>query len=78
MTYLFFVCAIVSVIQPILCIIQAPPTWVTSNYFKAGSNSIINGTSTTGSSTTPTPTATLTFPSAFPSVPNLAYGMSHY
>mgnify|MGYP000992947022 CR=1 FL=1 len=56
--------------------ITVAPTWVTSNYVKASSYLIINGTIKVGS--TQTPTATMTFSSAFSSVPHIAYGICHY
>lgn len=54
--------------------IQVPPTWVTSPLVKAAQFNVIN--TLTGSSATPT--ATMTFTSAFSMVPNLAYGIINY
>lgn len=60
-------------------VIQVAPTWVTSSYLQANSKKVINGDATgttTGNSSTPT--ATVPFTAAFPSVPNLGYGISNY
>jgi hypothetical protein len=54
--------------------VQVAPTWITSTYVKASSNSIIS--TLTGNSSTPS--ATLTFSSAFSAAPNLAYGILNY
>ena len=50
------------------------PVWVTSNYFRAGNEAVIN--SLTGSSVTPM--YTFTFSSALPGIPNLGYGIKNY
>ena len=78
MAHLLQFYAFLTLIHCCYSIIQAAPTWQTSNYIQAASNSVINGTSTTGETTTPVPSATLTFPTAFTSEPNLAYGISYY
>ena len=78
MAHLLLFSTLLTLLQFGICIIQVAPTWQTSSYIQAGSNSIINGTSTTGASASPTPTATLTFANAFASVPNLAYGIPYY
>ena len=55
------------------------PTWVTSSYVQANSQKVINGdlcNCTTGN--TQTPTATMTFVTAFTLIPNLGYGISNY
>ena len=59
--------------------ITVAPTWVTSSYVQANSRRVINGdlcSCTTGSSSTPT--ATMTFVTAFSAIPHLAYGISNY
>lgn len=58
---------------------QVAPTWTTSNYLQAGSKLIINGYACncrTGNSSTPT--ASVTFATAFAQAPNLGYGTSSY
>ena len=50
------------------------PTWLTSPYFRAGNNKVINRN--TGNNTTPT--YTFTFSSSLTGVPNLAYGVKSY
>ena len=50
------------------------PVWVTSDYFRAGNEAVIN--SLTGSSVTPM--YTFTFSSALPGIPNLGYGIKNY
>ncbi len=50
------------------------PTWLTSNFFRAGNEAVIN--SLTGNSSTPR--YTFTFTSAMGGVPNLAYGIKQY
>ena len=50
------------------------PTWVTSNYMRAGSQDVI--ATLTGSSNDPT--FIFTFSSPLPGVPNLAYGIKRY
>ena len=55
------------------------PTWITSNFVQADSRRVIDGDACackTGNSSTPT--ATMPFATAFPSIPNLGYGMSNY
>jgi hypothetical protein len=54
--------------------ITVAPTWVTSSFVKAASYTIITTRTGTGS----TPTATMPFSSAFPSPPNLGYGIIDY
>ena len=51
-----------------------PPTWLTSSYVQADTNTII--TTLTGSNSTPT--ATLNFVTAFSSLPNIGYGIIGY
>ncbi len=56
-----------------------PPTWVTSSYVQANSQRVIDGdicNCKTGNSQTPT--ATMTFVTAFGAIPNLGYGISNY
>ena len=48
------------------------PTWVTSSFVKAGQGNLINYVLTGKSAS---PTATMTFSSAFSAVPNLGYGI---
>jgi hypothetical protein len=58
---------------------QVAPTWTTSNYLQAGSKLIINGNACnckTGNSSTPT--ASVTFATAFAEAPHLGYGTSSY
>ena len=50
------------------------PTWLSSPYFRAGNNKVIN--KNTGNSSTPT--YTFTFSSALTGIPNLAYGVKNY
>ena len=52
----------------------APPTWLTSPFFRANNEAVIS--SYTGSDQTPT--YTFTFSSALPGVPNIAYGIRGY
>lgn len=69
-TYLLF--------QESTAIIVAP-TWVTSPYAQAGSRFLINANATgvkIGNASTPT--ATITFATAFLATPNLAYGVDNY
>ena len=54
--------------------LQVAPTWLTSSFISATQNDVLN--TLTGS--TSTPTATLTYPNAFSSTPNLAYGIINY
>ena len=54
--------------------LQVPPTWLTSPFVQAAQNDVLS--TLTGSSSTPT--ATLTFPNAFISTPNLAFGIINY
>lgn len=54
--------------------VGVPPTWLTSSYIQSNSKSII--TTLTGNSMTPT--ATLTFATAFSSIPNIGYGIAGY
>jgi hypothetical protein len=59
--------------------VSVAPTWVTSPYVQANSQRIINGdicSCTTGNSSTPT--ATMTFVTAFTVIPNIGYGISNY
>lgn len=55
--------------------IQVVPTWITSSYVQADSAKLINGIKT-GNSTTPT--MTMTFVTAFGTIPNLGYGIIRY
>ena len=55
--------------------LQIPPIWIPSPYIRADQNNLINYKKTGNSSK---PTATLTFPTPFTSVPNLAYGIMGY
>lgn len=50
------------------------PTWITSNYMRAGNQDVI--ATLTGSAIDPI--HTFTFSSALPGVPNLAYGIKRY
>lgn len=55
------------------------PIWLTNSYVIADSKKVINGdlcSCTTGNSSTPT--ATMTFTTAFSTAPNLGYGVSSY
>ena len=59
--------------------VSVDPTWVTSSYFQANSQKIIdpsNCSCTTGNSSTPT--ATMNFATAFTLIPHLGYGISNY
>ena len=59
--------------------ITVVPTWVTSPYVQANSQRVIDGdicNCKTGNSSTPT--ATMTFVTAFTLIPNLGYGISNY
>lgn len=58
---------------------QVAPTWITSSYVQAASQRILNGDACgckTGNASTPT--ATMTFASAFSAVPNLGFGITNY
>lgn len=58
---------------------QVAPTWITSPYIQAASKKIIDGdlcTCKTGN--TSTPTATMTFTTAFSAPPNLGFGVTNY
>jgi hypothetical protein len=55
--------------------VSVSPTWVTSSYVQAGSSSLINNVRIGNEST---PSATLTFGTAFTSAPNLCYGIINY
>jgi hypothetical protein len=50
------------------------PTWITSNYFRAGNEAVIK----TLTGNTSTPNWTFTFSSALNGYPNLAYGIKNY
>jgi hypothetical protein len=79
--YIFKFVLITVLIEPITSVVVVAPTWITSPYVQADSKRIINGdlcSCTTGSTTTPVPTGTLLFTTAFPSIPNLGYGISNY
>lgn len=52
----------------------APPTWLTSDYVRAGNKNVIS--TLTGNSVTPT--FTFTFSSPLPGVPYLGYGIKAY
>lgn len=54
--------------------LSVEPTWLTSPYFRAGSQKIIS--SATGNSSKPA--FVFTFSSALSGVPNLAYGVKNY
>jgi hypothetical protein len=54
--------------------VSAPPTWLTSPYFRAGNEKVIK--TLTGNAVDPI--YTFTFSSALPGVPNLAYGIKLY
>jgi hypothetical protein len=59
--------------------VSVAPVWITSSYVQADSRRVINGdicSCTTGN--TATPTATMTFTTAFTVVPNIGYGISNY
>jgi hypothetical protein len=59
--------------------VSVAPVWITSSYVQAASRRVINGdicSCTTGNSSTPT--ATMTFTTAFTIIPNLGYGISNY
>ena len=53
---------------------EVDPIWITSPYFRANNEPVINVL--TGSSSTPR--YTFTFSSALPGLPNLAYGIKGY
>jgi hypothetical protein len=53
---------------------SVPPTWLTSPYFRAGSQAVI--TTLTGNDQTPV--FTFTFSSPLTGIPNLAYGIKNY
>lgn len=56
--------------------LQVAPTWLTSNYVKAGSYDFINNVKTASGTTL---TATITFPgTAFTVPPNIGYGIQKY
>lgn len=58
---------------------QVAPTWITSSYVQAASKKVIDGVACScKTGNTSTPTATLTFVTAFSAVPNLGYGITNY
>jgi hypothetical protein len=59
--------------------ITVTPNWITNSYVQANSQKNIDGdicNCTTGN--TQTPTATMTFVTAFTLIPHLGYGISNY
>lgn len=55
--------------------VGVPPSWVTNPYAQAGSRRVINNV-LTGNAVTPT--ATITFATAYTIAPHLAYGVADY
>ena len=51
----------------------AQPVWLTSNYFRAGNEDVISGSSANSQ-----PSYTFTFSSALSGVPELGYGIKNY
>jgi hypothetical protein len=62
------------VVSPLKNYTTSSPQWLTSSYFRAGNEAVIQ--TLTGNNTTPT--YTFTFSSALPGLPNLAYGIKNY
>lgn len=52
--------------------IGVAPTWIASQYVQADTNSIITSSTL---STSPTPTATISFRTAFSALPKFGYGI---
>lgn len=78
---MYFVQVIISCsfLFSVFSVVTYSPSWVTSQYVQAASKKVIDGDTcscVTGNSSTPT--STFPFPNAFPSTPNLGYGMSNY
>lgn len=65
---------IFNLINKISCIIQYPPTWLTSNYIRSGNQNLF--TTLTGS--TVSFTYTFPFSSNLSGIPNLGYGIKAY
>jgi hypothetical protein len=57
-----------------ICFNSVAPAWLTSPYFQASRKDVIS--TLTGNDKTPN--YTFTFNKPFPSIPNLAYGISKY
>jgi hypothetical protein len=58
---------------------QVAPTWITSSYVQAASYKIINGDACgCKTNNASTPTASITFATSFPAIPNLGFGISNY
>ncbi len=54
--------------------VAVSPTWLTSPYFRASNQKVINSNTNSAS----TPTYAFTFSSAMTGIPNLAYGIKSY
>lgn len=72
---------IISALVSLSLSIALPPIWLSSPLVQTDKKKVINGdlcNCKTGSNANPLPSATLTFISSFPSIPNLGYGLSGY
>lgn len=70
---------IISLLLVAMSFAQVAPTWITSSYVQAASKRVIDGDACScKTNNLTTPTATMTFVTAFPAVPNLGFGITNY